>query len=180
MLNVDLKLVIEALLLSAMKPLTLHELKGAFDSLEVPSDLEILAAIEALKADYKTRAFQLMEGASGYVLQTKIAYQAWIMRLQAEKPPKYSRALLETLAIIAYRQPVTRADIESIRGVVVSSPILKTLLEREWIRVAGHRDVPGKPSVYVTTQHFLEYFNLKSIQELPDLIPYHSREHHEN
>ena len=128
------------------------------------------AALTALATDYEHRAVELKCLASGYCFQTKSKYKEWITRLLVEKPTKYSRALLETLAIIAYKQPVTRADIEEIRGVAVSSPIIKTLLEREWIRIAGYKDLPGKPAVYVTAKAFLNYFNLKSLDELPELI----------
>ena len=112
---------------------------------------------------------ELIEVASGYQLQTKAQYALWISRLQMEKPTKYSRALLETLAIIAYKQPVTRADIEEIRGVAVNTQIIKTLIEREWIRIAGYKDVAGKPAVYTTTKEFLNYFNLHYLHELPSL-----------
>lgn len=139
------------------------------DSFIKPTLAQLQLALAQLAKDYENRAIELKELANGYVLQTRQYFSPWISRLYSEKPPKYSRALLETLAIIAYRQPVTRADIEEIRGVAVASSLFKTLLEREWIRIAGHRDVPGKPSVYTTTKAFLSYFNLKSLSELPSL-----------
>ncbi|ARG97444.1 SMC-Scp complex subunit ScpB [Legionella micdadei] len=165
----ELKPILEALLMNSNQPLSLEEMQGVFDEWQRPSRDQLLAALNQLAKEYETRAIELKCLASGYCLQTKIEYSVWISRLYAEKPAKYSRALLETLAIVAYRQPVTRADIEDIRGVAVSSSILKTLLEREWIRVAGHRDVPGKPAVYVTTKIFLDYFNLSSLSDLPAL-----------
>ncbi|KTD36227.1 segregation and condensation protein B [Legionella nautarum] len=169
MSETELKLVVEALLMNSSQPLALDQLQMFFDEWQRPSREQLLKTLNQLAKDYETRAIELKCLASGYCLQTKTEYSHWISRLYAEKPAKYSRALLETLAIIAYRQPVTRADIEDIRGVAVSSPILKTLIEREWIRVAGHRDVPGKPAVYVTTKVFLDYFNLTSLSDLPAL-----------
>ncbi|KTD30653.1 segregation and condensation protein B [Legionella maceachernii] len=165
----ELKLIVEALLMNSNQPLSIERLQALFDEWQRPNREQLLAALNELTKDYETRAIELKCLASGYCLQTKPVYSVWIGRLYAEKPAKYSRALLETLAIIAYRQPVTRADIEEIRGVAVSSSILKTLIEREWIRVAGHRDVPGKPAVYVTTKLFLDYFNLSSLSDLPAL-----------
>ncbi|MFI4963238.1 MAG: SMC-Scp complex subunit ScpB, partial [Legionellales bacterium] len=164
-----LKGIIEALILSSNDPLTIGQLQGVFEEQEQPTQEEVLDAIEALQTDYHSRAFELVSLASGYRIRTKKEYGSWISRLNSEKPVKYSRALLETLSLIAYKQPVTRGDIEEIRGVAVSSYIMKTLLEREWIRIAGHRDVPGKPAVYTTTKQFLDYFNLKSLQDLPTL-----------
>ncbi|RUQ89730.1 SMC-Scp complex subunit ScpB [Legionella septentrionalis] len=164
----ELKLIIEALLMSN-GPLTLNKMLEAFEEENKPNVEQIQAAIHALSEDYKHRAIELKHLPGGYCLQTRMRFSPWIARLLVEKPAKYSRALLETLAIIAYRQPVTRADIEDVRGVAVSTSILKTLLEREWIRIAGHRDVPGKPAVYVTTKGFLDYFNLQSLNDLPTL-----------
>jgi len=164
-----LKLVVEALLMSANQPLTLEKIQDVFDDWQKPTCDQLQKILVSLQQDYSERAIELKCLASGYCLQTKSSYSSWVARLFVEKPAKYSRALLETLAIIAYRQPVTRADIEDIRGVAVSSSILKTLLEREWIRVAGHRDVPGKPAVYTTTRHFLDYFNLKNLNDLPTI-----------
>lgn len=170
MMDRDLKLILEALLLCSQEPITLEKMMATFDEWEMPSTEVVKDALNELKHEYEnTRAFGLVELASGYVLQTKKQYSQWVTQLQLDKPSKYSRALLETLAIIAYRQPVTRGDIEDIRGVAVNSHIMKTLLDREWIRVAGYRDVPGKPAVFTTTKEFLNYFNLKHLSELPAL-----------
>ena len=165
----ELKNIIEALLLSSNEPLSLEQLLAVFDEWERPALPQLKHMITQLQKDYETRAFELIQVAGGYQVQTKSAYSNWIARIQIEKPSKYSRALLETLAIIAYKQPVTRADIEEIRGVAVSSHIMKTLMEREWIRIAGHKDVAGKPAVYTTTKEFLNYFNLTYLHELPSL-----------
>ena len=165
----ELKNIVEALLMHSNDPLTLEQIQAVFDDWDKPEPELLHAVLAELVKDYETRAIELKLLASGYCLQTKAKYSSWISRLYVEKPTKYSRALLETLAIIAYRQPVTRADIEDIRGVAVSSSILKTLMEREWVRIAGHRDVPGKPAVYVTTKRFLDYFNLLALNELPSL-----------
>lgn len=167
--DAELKYLIEALLMSADCPLSIEQISGVFDEWQKPDRAAILRALDELTQDYHNRAIELQCVASGYCIQTREKFGLWISRLQAEKSAKYSRALLETLAIIAYRQPVTRADIEDIRGVAVSSPMLKTLMERDWIKIAGHRDVPGKPAVYVTTKSFLDYFNLTSIEQLPPL-----------
>lgn len=165
----ELKNIIESLLLSSHEPVSLEKLIEVFDEWQKPSSEQLKRVISELKTDYSDRAFELIEVASGYKVQTKSEYSEWVARLQIEKPAKYSRALLETLAIIAYKQPVTRADIEEIRGVAVNSQIMKTLMEREWIRIAGHKDVPGKPAVYTTTKEFLNYFNLNYLSELPTL-----------
>ncbi|KTC78295.1 SMC-Scp complex subunit ScpB [Legionella brunensis] len=165
----ELKRIVEALLMHTSEPLTLEKLQTVFDEWEKPSYEQLRNALAELANEYENSAIELKSLASGYCLQTKAKYSTWVSRLYIEKPAKYSRALLETLAIVAYRQPVTRADIEDIRGVAVSSSILKTLLEREWVRIAGHRDIPGKPAVYVTTKAFLDYFNLSSLNELPAL-----------
>lgn len=169
MINHELKYIIEALLMHSTEPLSIEQLQSAFDDWQKPERDQVRQALNELASDYENRAIELKHLGSGYCLQTKPQYSLWISRLYVEKPAKYSRALLETLAIIAYRQPVTRADIEDIRGVGVSSPLLKTLMEREWVRIAGHRDVPGKPAVYVTTKQFLDYFNLASLSELPSI-----------
>lgn len=167
----DVKYILEALLMSSGTPLSTSQLLSVFDFDQPVSSQQIQNALAELEKDYSDRAIELKKVASGYQLQTREKYAPWIVRLQAEKPGRYSRALLEVLAIIAYRQPVTRADIESIRGVAVSTSMLKTLLEREWIRSAGCRDVPGKPAVYVTTRQFLDYFNLENLTQLPPLAP---------
>ena len=130
---------------------------------------DIVAALEEIQKNCQNRGFELKEVSSGWRFQVREDTSYWVNRLWEEKPPKYSRALLETLAIIAYRQPITRGEIEEIRGVAVSSPIVNTLMEREWIKVVGHRDVPGKPSLLATTRQFLDYFNLKSLEYLPSL-----------
>lgn len=165
--EVELKNIIEALLLASSEPIGLNKIIELFDEWQKPSLPQIRDIIRTLQMEYATRAMELVEVASGYRLQTKAEYGNWVSRLQIERPTKYSRALLETLAVIAYKQPVTRGDIEEIRGVSVASTIIKTLIEREWIRVAGYKDVPGKPAVYVTTKDFLNYFNLKYLHELP-------------
>lgn len=162
--------IIEAALMVADKPLGMDRLLSLFekDSEAIDRDL-IKPALEQLQQDYRDRGIELKEVANGYRVQVRSDYAEWINRLYDEKPPRYSRALLETLAIIAYRQPLTRAEIEDIRGVAVSSTIIKTLQEREWIRVVGHRDVPGKPELLATTREFLDYFNLKKLSDLPTL-----------
>lgn len=170
MLDSHLKPIVEALLISSSEPLSLDKLQAAFGEWEQPTLDELKSTIHNLQADYHSHAFELIQVASGYLIQTKSEYSAWINRLQSEKPVKYSRALLEILAIIAYKQPVTRGEIEDIRGVSVNSQIIKTLLEREWIRVAGYKDLPGKPAVFATTKEFLNYFKLKHLNELPPLM----------
>ncbi len=164
-----LKSIIEAALLAAGKPLTLDELLALFDVTDLPERQAVRAALQALTEEYQGRGIELLEVASGFRIQVRSEFAPWISRLWAERPARYSRALMETLALIAYRQPITRGEIEEVRGVSVSTNIIKTLLEREWVRVVGHRDVPGKPSLYATTKGFLDYFNLKSLSELPTL-----------
>ena len=164
-----LKRIIEAALLAAGNPLTATQLLSLFGDNEATSHDEIARAIASLQADCETRGIELVEVASGFRYQVRHDVHAWVARLWTEKPSRYSRALLETLALIDYRQPITRAEIEQIRGVAVSTHIVKTLEEREWIRVVGHRDVPGKPALFGTTRGFLDYFNLKSLDELPSL-----------
>jgi segregation and condensation protein B len=166
---VELKYIIEALLFAAHCPLTAKQLQQLFSDTNQPELTAIQTAIAAIQEDYRNRAVELQQVASGYRFQVKTDYAPWVARLFAEKPPKYSRALLETLAIIAYRQPVTRGDIEDIRGVSVSSNIVQTLLEREWIKVVGQKAVPGRPNLYGTTKQFLDYFNLSTLSELPSL-----------
>ncbi len=167
----ELKLMIEAALLAFEDPLSIEKINLLFEEDEhlSPTNEEILAAIAELNEDYQNRGVECVEIASGYTLRVKQVYAPWLKKLWELKPPKYSRAFLETLALIAYQQPITRAEIEQVRGVSVSSHIIKTLLEREWIKVVGHRDVPGKPAVLATTAAFLDYFNLKSLSELPPL-----------
>ena len=156
--------------MSSEKPLKVNEIEALFvgDS-DMPTRDDIRKALKDLEDDYKTRGFELKQVASGYRIQVGQDYSEWVGRLWEEKPARYTRALLETLALIAYRQPITRGEIEEVRGVSVSSNIIKTLMEREWIKVLGHKDVPGKPALYGTTKTFLDYFNLKSLDELPTL-----------
>lgn len=167
--DVDTKRIVEAILFAANKPMTIKQIQQTFPELEQPDTLAIQEAIDAISQDYLTRPIGLKQLASGYRFQIKDGMAHWITRLFEEKPPRYSRAMLETIAIIAYRQPVTRGEIEDIRGVSVSSGIIHTLLEREWIRVIAHKEVPGRPALYGTTKQFLDYFNLTSLAELPTL-----------
>lgn len=164
-----LQRIVEGALLAAGEALSLDRIISLFDEAERPEKQEILAALAALREACAARGFELTEVASGWRFQVATDLAPWVNRLWEEKPQKYSRALLETLALIAYRQPITRSDIEEVRGVAVSSHIIKTLAEREWIKVVGHRDVPGRPSLYATTRQFLDYFGLKSLEELPTL-----------
>jgi segregation and condensation protein B len=164
-----IKNTIEALLLTAQAPLSLQRIRRCFNSDKYPDLALIQRAIHTLQQEFQSRSIELISIDGRYSIQTRIEYRDAIQKLQDEKPPRYSKALLETLAIIAYKQPVTRADIEDIRGVATSSTIIKTLLEREWIKVAGHRDVPGKPVIFVTTREFLQYFNLRDLQSLPEI-----------
>ena len=161
--------VIEAALLAAGRPLAADELAGLFDERDGTNAGEVQAAIGALRGEYETRGLELVEVASGYRIQIRAAVAQPVSRLWQERPTKYSRALLETLALVAYRQPITRGEIEQIRGVAVNPNIIKTLLERSWIRVVGHRDVPGKPELLGTTREFLDYFSLKKLDDLPTL-----------
>ncbi|MFK7864398.1 MAG: SMC-Scp complex subunit ScpB [Pseudohongiellaceae bacterium] len=163
------KMIVEGLLLAAGRPLTLDNIAQVFSEEEAPEKAELLAVMTAIDESCGDRGFELKETASGYRFQVKQELSEWIGKLWEERPPRYTRALLETLALVAYRQPLTRGDIEEIRGVGVSSNIIRTLLDREWIRVVGHRDVPGRPAMFATTKQFLDYFNLKSLQELPAL-----------
>ena len=166
-----IKNIIEAALMVANQPLSITRILSLFEpdqSLQ-PERNDIRAAIEQLKQDYEGHGIELAEVASGFRFQARTDYAEWVNRLFDERPPRYSRALLETLAIIAYRQPITRAEIEEIRGVSVSGGIVKTLQEREWVKVVGHRDVPGKPELLATTKTFLDYFNLRKLSDLPAL-----------
>lgn len=169
MTDLSLKHILEAALLAAGRPLSLDELGNLFPNAERPDKQMLRAALLELGEDYTDRGLELAEVASGFRIQVRASMEPWVSRLWEEKPAKYSRALLETLALIAYRQPITRGEIEDIRGVSVSTSIVKTLQEREWIRVVGHRDVPGRPAMYGTTREFLDYFNLKSLENLPSL-----------
>jgi len=163
------KMIIEGLLLAAGRPLTLESIAAVFNDDERPENEELLAVLARIDEECGDRGFELTKVASGYRFQVKQELAGWVSKLWEERPPRYTRALLETLALIAYRQPITRGDIEEIRGVAVSSNIIRTLLDREWIRVVGQRDVPGRPSMFATTKQFLDYFNLESLQQLPAL-----------
>ncbi len=165
----QLKFIVEAALLAAARPLDLATLQGLFGDEHPPERDDLRAAIVALQADYEDRGITVQEVASGFRIQLRTTMSAWVSHLWEERAPRYSRALMETLSIIAYRQPVTRGDIEEIRGVGVTTNIMRTLLERNWIRVVGFRDVPGKPAIYGTTKDFLDYFGLKRLDELPPL-----------
>ncbi len=165
----ELKNIIEAALLAANEPLTVDKMLSMFPADSQPPRQAIAEALNALEQEYEGRGIELKRIDRSYRFQTRERYAEWIARLQQERPPRYSRALLETLAIIAYKQPVTRGDIESVRGVSVSTDIIRTLVEREWVRQVGHRDAPGKPALYGTTRQFVEHFNLSSLAELPPL-----------
>ncbi len=163
----DLKTILEAALLVAPEPLTLIELKRMFEH-ELSHD-QLRLTLEELRQHWQHKGVELVQVADGWRFQTRAEMQPWLSRLKNEKPPRYSRAVLETLAIIAYRQPVTRGDIEDIRGVTVNPNIIKTLEEREWIEALGHRDVPGRPTLFGTTRHFLSDLGLRTLSELPPL-----------
>jgi segregation and condensation protein B len=165
----QLKRIVEAALLAAAQPLSLLQLSALFGENEAPPHDDLARTLEELAADCAQRGVELVEVASGFRYQVRQDVHPWVARLWTERQTRYSRALLETLALIAYRQPITRGEIEQIRGVVVSTNIVRTLEEREWIRVVGYRDVPGKPALFGTTRSFLDYFNLKSLDELPPL-----------
>jgi len=164
-----LKQIIEAALLAASRPLSLDQLLLLFVEEELPDRSQVRAVIDELRNEYEGRGIELREVGSGFRIQVRAELAPWVSRLWDERPGRYSRALMETLALVAYRQPVTRAEIEDVRGVSVTTNIVKTLMEREWIHVVGHRDVPGKPALYATTRKFLDYFGLKSLDDLPTL-----------
>lgn len=165
-----LNILLEAILSAAQTPLKISDIQTLFDNYDRPTREDIEEALQVLKYKLEGRGVELVEVASGYRIQVPQQYSQWVSRLYDEKPQRYSRALLETLALIAYRQPISRGDIEEIRGVSVSSNIMKTLQEREWIKVLGQREVPGRPNLYGTTKQFLDDFNLKQLSELPPLI----------
>jgi len=166
----QLKNILEAALMVSDQPLSIPRSQFLFEKEpDQPDRGDIRATLEQLQQDYMDRGIELKEIASGFRFQIRCEYAQWVNHLFDERPPRYSRALMETLAIIAYRQPITRGEIEDIRGVSVSSTIIKTLLERVWIRVVGHRDIPGKPELLATTKSFLDYFNLKKLTDLPAL-----------
>lgn len=168
-MDIDLKAIIEAALFAADEPLSIHEMQQLFLEHEQPDKQDLRFVVHELQQAYADRPMELVEVASGFRFQVRQAFSPWVSRLWEEKPVRYSRALLETLAIIAYQQPVTRGEIEEIRGVAVSTNIIRTLMEREWVRVIGHKEVPGRPALYATTRQFLDYFNLKTVAELPTL-----------
>lgn len=161
--------ILEAAIMVAGRPLSIANMQKLFDEAEIPDVACIKEALDALQLKYETSGIELREVASGFQFQAKTNLSAWLCRLWEERPARYTRAVLETIALIAYRQPITRAEVEEIRGVAVSSNIVKTLLEREWVRIIGYRDVPGKPALYGTTKAFLDHFNLKTLAELPTL-----------
>ena len=165
----NLSLIIEALLFSSSRPLNEKEIMSAFDLRSPPSSREIKDALKAIEEKYSGNSIELVKVASGYRLRIRQEYSSWVAKLWEAKPQKYSRALLETLALIAYRQPITRGEIEEVRGVSVSSQIIRTLLDRSWIKVVGHRDVPGRPALFSTTKDFLDDLNLSKLSDLPEL-----------
>lgn len=164
-----LKAIIEGALLAAGEPVSIQRLQGLFPEAEIPDAATVRAALEELAAEYDGRGAEIREVASGFRIQVPEAVSPWVARLWQERPQRLSRAMLETLAIIAYRQPITRGEIEAIRGVTVSTNIMRNLQDREWIRCVGHRELPGRPALYATTRAFLDYFNLASLEELPTL-----------
>lgn len=164
-----LKNIVEAVLVAADGPLSLDRLQNLFEPGGRPSKVQLREALDRLGESLQGSALELAEVASGWRLQVVEAYAPWVSRLWVERSPRYSRALLETLALVVYRQPISRGEIEEIRGVSLSQSIVKTLLEREWVRVVGHREVPGRPALYGTTRRFLDDFNLKSLEQLPPL-----------
>jgi len=169
MTSPSLKLIVEAALIAAGGPLTLDQILALFSEEERPKRDRVMDVIRELEGDYVDRGIEIAEVAGGFRVQVRSQVAPWVARLWDEKAPRYSRALLETLSLIAYRQPITRGEIEEIRGVAVSTNIIKTLTEREWVRVVGHRDVPGRPALYATTRKFLDYFGLRSLNDLPPL-----------
>jgi len=165
----NLSLIIEALLFSSSRPLSEKEILSAFDLRSPPTSNEIKEALKSIEEKYSENSIELVKVASGYRLRIKQEYSSWVAKLWEAKPQKYSRALLETLALIAYKQPITRGEIEEVRGVSVSSQIIRTLLDRSWIKVVGHRDVPGRPALFSTTKDFLDDLNLSKLSDLPEL-----------
>ena len=165
----NLSLIIEALLFSSSRPLSEKEILSAFDLRSPPTSNEIKEALKSIEDKYSENSIELVKVASGYRLRIRQKYSSWVAKLWEAKPQKYSRALLETLALIAYKQPITRGEIEEVRGVSVSSQIIRTLLDRSWIKVVGHRDVPGRPALFSTTKDFLDDLNLSKLSDLPEL-----------
>lgn len=169
----QMKRIVEAALMASERPLNIDSLQRLFDDgsgQNIPSNKDIKDVLTLLIEDYQHRAINLVEVASGYRFQICKEVAPWVQKLWQERPPRYSRAMLETLALIVYRQPITRAEIEDIRGVSVSTTAIKTLLERDWIKIIGHKDLPGRPALYATTKQFLDDFNLKSLEQLPSLM----------
>lgn len=164
----ELKNIIEAILIAAEHPLSIDKILALLGE-EAPKHNDIRQAIIELQNDCMTRGIELIEVSSGYRIQTRACYAKWVSRLWEEKSPRFSRAYLETLALVAYRQPITRAEIEEIRGVAVNSTIIKSMLDRGWVRIVGHKEVPGRPELLATTREFLDYFNLQSLEGLPSL-----------
>ena len=169
--NKHLEQLIEAAIFSFTKPLSVKVLKEKLLFQYDVSTNHIKQSLANIEKHYKNRGVNLVEVASGFQFQIKAEHNEDIALLTEEKPQKYSRALLETIALIAYKQPITRGEIEDVRGVAVSSQIIKTLIERNWIKIVGHKEVPGRPSMYATTKEFLDYFSLKSLEQLPELLP---------
>ncbi|MCP3669873.1 MAG: SMC-Scp complex subunit ScpB [Gammaproteobacteria bacterium] len=169
MADIKIKQIIEAALLAAGRPLTLDRMLELFLEDERPERSAMREAIDELREEYVDRSVELLETGAGFRINVRSEYATWVSRLWEERPPRYSRAMLETLSLIAYRQPITRGEIEDVRGVSVSSSIVKTLMERSWIREVGHRDVPGRPALLATTKEFLNYFGLKTLNDLPTL-----------
>jgi segregation and condensation protein B len=165
----EIKYFIEAALLASGRPLTVEQIHGLFDGRSAPPKPEIRKAIASLTEDYEGRGITITEVASGFRIQVTATMAERLQKLWEERPPRYSRALFETLALVAYRQPITRGEIEEVRGVSVSPNIVRTLMERDWVRVVGHRDVPGRPEMFGTTKSFLDYFGLKKLDDLPPL-----------
>lgn len=166
--TLPLKQIIEGAIMAAEQPLSIDQMMQLFEK-DIPDRADVRAVLKEIVAECEDRGYELKQVSSGYRFQVRSEYGQWVSRLWKEKPLRYSRALLETLALVAYKQPITRGDIEDIRGVAVSTNIMRTLIEREWVRVVGHRDVPGHPALYATTKNFLDYFNLRSLDELPSL-----------
>ena len=174
--NIDFKRIIEAAIMASEQPLSIDQISKLFDPENSPSRPELKQFILEIAEDYSGRGVELKEVATGYRFQVCQDLSSFIQKLWQERPVKYSRALLETLALIVYRQPITRAEIEDLRGVAVSSTIIRTLLEREWVKIVGYKEVPGKPALYATTKQFLDDFNLKGLSELPPLSELHDFE----
>ena len=167
--NETMPQILEAALFAAGEPLNIERLALMFEEAYRPTNDELRETLKQLTEFYKDRGVELKEVASGFRFQSRVEYASWLQKLWEKRPPRYSRALLETIALVAYKQPITRGEIEDVRGVVVSSNVMKTLLEREWVKIVGYKDVPGKPALYATTKEFLDYFNFKNLSDLPPL-----------